>query len=96
MLPVPRSSPNSWRRQEAHLRDATADATDWLLPSPPTGRGNGKGGAFHISPSTLRKVVKSYVLAASISDRDGQLAIGFTRICFAITSPRAWSTTTSR
>ncbi|MBA3746944.1 MAG: site-specific integrase [Solirubrobacterales bacterium] len=76
MLPVPAQLAEQLERQEIHLRERYADATDWLLPSPPNGRRNGKGGAFHISPSALRKVVKRYVLNASITTADGQLATG--------------------
>ena len=43
---------------------------------PAVGRRNGKGGAFHISPRTISRIVKRYVSVAGIRAVDGELALG--------------------
>ncbi len=55
---------------------ATRRAPTWLLPSRPSGEHNGKGGACHISPRTVRRIVKRYVRVARIRAADGELALG--------------------
>jgi Phage integrase family len=57
-----------------HLLDR--EGTEWLLPSPPPGWRNGKGGAFHVSPRTINGIVKRYVKAAGIHAVGGELALG--------------------
>lgn len=75
VLPVPPQLAEQLERHEATLVDEYPEGTDWLLPSPPIGERNGKGGRFHTSHSTVRKVVKLYVRRAEIRKRDGRLAL---------------------
>jgi len=74
MLPVPPQLAEQLERQESHLGRVHGDQTEWLLASPPRG-GRGKGGEFHISHSTVGRIVKAYVRKAQIRGRDGRLAL---------------------
>jgi integrase len=75
MLPIAPELSDQLDRNEAFLVDAYPEGTEWLLPSPPPGCHNGKGGAFHISPRTVRRIVESYVRVAGIRAADGKLAL---------------------
>jgi len=92
MLPIAPALSEQLERQEALLAERYPEGTGWLLPSPPSGQRNGKGGAFHLLPVTIRKMVKRYISIAQIRGVDGELVLGVIRICFATTSRRAWST----
>jgi integrase len=76
VLPIPAVLGEQLDRQEAFLQDRYPDGTGWLLPSPPVGERCGKGGAVHISHSTVQRIVTGYVKAAEIRGADGQLALG--------------------
>jgi site-specific recombinase XerD len=76
VLPIPPQLKAQLRRQEQHLRETYPEGTDWLLPSPPTtDRGVSRGGDFHITPSTVRRIVKAYVEKAGIRTQNGELAL---------------------
>jgi integrase len=76
MLPIAPALSEQLERQEALLAERYPEGTDWLLPSPPSGRRNGKGGAFHVSPRAINGIVKRYIKAAGIHAVDGELALG--------------------
>jgi integrase len=76
MLPIAPALSDQLERQEALLGERYPEETKWLLPSPPSGERNGKGGAFHISPATINLIVKRYVKVAGIHAVDGELALG--------------------
>ena len=76
MLPIGPALSDQLERQEALLAERYPEGTGWLLPSPPIGQRNGKGGAFHISPRMINRIVKRYVKVADIHDVDGALALG--------------------
>ncbi|HEX7452594.1 MAG TPA: hypothetical protein VF294_09930, partial [Polyangiaceae bacterium] len=54
MLPIAPALSEQLERQEALLAERYPEGTGWLLPSPPSGQRNGKGGAFHLLPVTIR------------------------------------------
>lgn len=74
-LPIPPALSEQLERHEAFLRDRYPEGTDWLLPSPPIGKRNGKGGGHHISHCTVQKIVKRYIHDAEIRTADRQLAL---------------------
>jgi integrase len=76
MLPIALALSDQLERQEALLAERYPEGTQWLLPSPPSGEHNGKGGACHVSPRTVRRIVKRYVRVAHIHAADGELALG--------------------
>jgi integrase len=76
MLPIAPALSEQLERQEAFLVEHYPEGTEWLLPSPPIGQRNGKGGAFHTSPRMISRIVKSYVELAGIHTVDGELALG--------------------
>jgi len=76
MLPIAAALSDQLERQEALLAERYPEGTEWLLPSPPSGQRNGKGGAFHISPGVINLIVKRYVKVAGIHAVDGKLALG--------------------
>jgi integrase len=76
MLPIAPALSDQLERQEAWLAERYPEETGWLLPSPPLGKRNGKGGVFHISPATVNLIVKRYVKVAGIHAVDGELALG--------------------
>jgi integrase len=76
MLPIAPALSEQLERQEELLVERYPEGTEWLLPSPPPGRRNGKGGAYHVSPRTINGIVKRYVEAASIHTVGGELALG--------------------
>ncbi|MGB0093827.1 MAG: hypothetical protein WBP81_15005 [Solirubrobacteraceae bacterium] len=96
MLPIPPVLSEQLERQEELLVERYPEGTDWLLPSPPSGRRNGKGGAFHVSPRTINGIVKRYVKAAGIHAVGASSRSACIRICFATTWGRAWSMTRFR
>ncbi|MGI9099214.1 MAG: tyrosine-type recombinase/integrase [Solirubrobacteraceae bacterium] len=76
MLPIAPVLGDQLERQEFYLARRYPQGTDWLLPSPPIGSvGSAKGGAFHVTHSTVRRVVKDYVRSAEIRLADGTLAL---------------------
>ena len=76
MLPIEPALSEQLERQEALLAERYPEGTGWLLPSPPSGQRNGKGGAFHLLPVTIRKIVKRYISIAQIRGVDGELVLG--------------------
>jgi integrase len=76
MLPIAPALSDERERQEALLAERYPEGTGWLLPSPPIGQRNGKGGAFHIPPRMINRIVKRYVKVADIHAVDGELAPG--------------------
>jgi len=74
-LPIPPVLSEQLDRHEAFLRERYPVGTDWLIPSPPIGSRNGKGGGFHVSHSVVRLIVKHYIRTAEIRTADGQLAL---------------------
>lgn len=76
MLPIAAALSDQLERQEALLAERYPEGTKWLLPSPPPGQRNGKGGAFHISPRAINRIVKRYVKVAGIHAVGGELALG--------------------
>jgi len=76
MLPIAAALSDQLERQEALLAERYPEGTEWLLPSPPSGQRNGKGGAFHISPGVINLIVKRYVKVAGIHAVGGELALG--------------------
>jgi integrase/ferredoxin len=76
MLPIAPALSEQLERQEALLAERYPEGTGWLLPSPPPGQRNGRGGAFHLLPVTIRKIVKRYVSIAQIRGGDGELVLG--------------------
>jgi integrase/ferredoxin len=74
MLPIAAALSDQLERQEALLAERYPEGTEWLLPSPPPGRRNGKGGAFHVSPCAINLIVKRYVKVAGIQ-AGGELAL---------------------
>lgn len=64
-------------RQEKSLTGIYGpDGTRFLLPSPPEGmQGPSRGGGYHITPLTARRIVKDYVRKAEIRDSQGRLAV---------------------
>jgi integrase len=93
MLPIPIALAEQLERQEAFLAERYPQGTEWLLPSPPVGECNGRGGEFHIHPDTVRVVISSAMCARRRSARLMESSrLACIRICFAITWGRAWST----
>ena len=76
MLPIAAALSDQLERQEALLAERYPEGTKWLLPSPPPGQRNGKGGAFHISSRAINRIVKRYVKVAGIHAVGGELALG--------------------
>ena len=76
MLPIAPALSEQLERQEELLAERYPEGTEWLLPSPPPGRRNGKGGAFHVSRRTINGIVKRYVKTAGIHAVGGELALG--------------------
>lgn len=75
MLPIPPVLADQLKRQEQWLGEQYPDGTRWLLPSPPLHEKNGKGGEFHYTHGSLRRVVKAYVRKAGIRTESGALAL---------------------
>ena len=76
MLPIPPRSPTSSSARRRCLAERYPEGTEWLFPSPPIGQRSGKGGAFHIKPRTVDRIVKRYVAGREIRAADGELALG--------------------
>jgi integrase len=76
MLPLAPALSEQLARQEALLTERYPEGTKWLLPSPPIGQRNGKGGAFHIAPAVINQIVTRYVERAGIHTVDGEPALG--------------------
>jgi site-specific recombinase XerD len=75
MLPIPPALADQLRRHEQQLRGDHPGGTEWLLPSPPgRSRRSAKGGAMHISHSTVARILRAYVVKAGIRGADGRLA----------------------
>lgn len=75
-LPIAPQLAEQLGRQETYLRERYPEGTKWLLPSPPAGTvGCAKGGAFHATHSTIRRIVKHYVRTAEIRTPDRKLAL---------------------
>jgi hypothetical protein len=77
VIPIGPALVEQLRRQEESLTAICGpEGTDFLLPSPPEGkRGPSRGGGYHITPLTARRIVKSYVRKAEIRDTHGRLAV---------------------
>ncbi|MGI8904064.1 MAG: tyrosine-type recombinase/integrase [Solirubrobacteraceae bacterium] len=56
VLPIAPALSEQLERQEALLAERYHEGTEWLLPSPPPGRRNGKGGAFHLSARMINRI----------------------------------------
>ena len=74
-LPIPPVLSDQLDCHEAFLRERYPEGTDWLLPSPPIGSRNGKGGGCRITDSVVRLIVKRYIRTAEIRTADGRLAL---------------------
>jgi integrase len=74
-LPIPPALSEQLDRHETFLRERYPEGTDWLIPSPPIGSRNGKGGGFRISDSVVRLIVKRYIRTAQIRTAEGRLAV---------------------
>jgi site-specific recombinase XerD len=75
VMPIGPTLAEQLARQEDYLTATYPQGTDFLLPSPPPGaQGRSHGGKHAVSRRAIGHILKSYVRAADIRDRDGRPA----------------------